>query len=293
VEAPNSWASEPSLQLGASSRVITRRASFAVSSTSNFGHGRPCSAAKCLRKPTSNGALCATSTQPCANSRNWGAPADRGAATIESVMPVSTAMNAGIAWCGLTRVWNSPRTSPPRTLTAPISVIIEPPWADPPVVSRSTTQNVTSRRDRPSSSKLRCDSHFTPAPGPADGVMVLLMDATLDVGTDQNGQTRAIGLRPRTRPTCHTEPSEERPVAASLPDANTRWRCGGCGNLTRFDVTRTRRTTEFWHFDLAGEHQVEESKTQSEDVESVTCRWCGRSDAIELVDRTEADTTSS
>ncbi|MBY9073792.1 hypothetical protein K1X13_03050 [Nocardioides sp. WL0053] len=82
-------------------------------------------------------------------------------------------------------------------------------------------------------------------------------------------------------------------MAASLPDANTRWRCGGCGNLTRFDVTRTRRTTEFWHFDLAGEHQVEESKTQSEDVESVTCRWCGRSDAIELVDRTEADTTSS
>ena len=35
-------------------------------------------------------------------------------------------MNAGISVCGLTRVWNSPSTSPPRTLTAPISVIIEP-----------------------------------------------------------------------------------------------------------------------------------------------------------------------
>lgn len=82
-------------------------------------------------------------------------------------------------------------------------------------------------------------------------------------------------------------------MAVSLPDPNTRWRCGGCGNLTRFDVTRTRRTTEFWHFDLAGEHQVEETSTLGEDVESVTCRWCGRSDAIELVDRTEADAPTS
>ena len=38
----NTLASDDSLQLGASSRVITRRASLAVSSTSNFGHGRPC-----------------------------------------------------------------------------------------------------------------------------------------------------------------------------------------------------------------------------------------------------------
>ena len=74
-------------------------------------------------------------------------------------MPVSTAMNGGIAVCGLTRVWNSPSTSPPRTLTAPISVIIEPAAADPPVVSRSTTQNVISRSGRPSSSKVRCASH--------------------------------------------------------------------------------------------------------------------------------------
>ena len=82
-------------------------------------------------------------------------------------------------------------------------------------------------------------------------------------------------------------------VVASLPDANTRWRCGGCGNLTRFDVTRTRRTTEFWHFDLAGDHEVEESQTENEAVESVTCRWCGRSDAIELVSRAEVDAGSS
>ena len=81
-------------------------------------------------------------------------------------------------------------------------------------------------------------------------------------------------------------------MAAPLPDENTRWRCGGCGNLTRFDVRRTRRTTEFWHFDLAGAHQVEETTTESEALESVTCRWCGRSDAIELVDRMEAGAAS-
>jgi ribosomal protein S27AE len=82
-------------------------------------------------------------------------------------------------------------------------------------------------------------------------------------------------------------------VALTLPDATTRWRCGGCGNLTRFDVTRSARTTEYWHFDLAGEHQVEEAKTDAESLDSVTCRWCGRCDAIELVSRAEADASTS
>ncbi len=88
-------------------------------------------------------------------------------------------MNAGISVCGLTSVWNSPRTSPPRTFTAPISVIIEPPAAEPPVVSRSTTQKVRSRRGRPSSSKLRCDSQREGAPWTA-----LLMGSTLEAATD-------------------------------------------------------------------------------------------------------------
>ena len=81
-------------------------------------------------------------------------------------------------------------------------------------------------------------------------------------------------------------------MTVALPDAQTRWRCGGCGNLTRFDVTRTRRTTEFWHFDLAVDHQVEDLSTEQETVESVTCRWCGRSDAIELVSRAEAQSAA-
>jgi len=77
-------------------------------------------------------------------------------------------------------------------------------------------------------------------------------------------------------------------VTAALPDHAHRWRCAGCGNLTRFDVTHTRRTTEFWHFDLAGDHRVEESEVMAETVESVSCRWCGRSDAIEIVPRGDA-----
>jgi RNase P subunit RPR2 len=82
-------------------------------------------------------------------------------------------------------------------------------------------------------------------------------------------------------------------VAVSLPDAHTRWRCAGCGNLTRFDVARSRRTREFWHFDLAGDHQVEDTEVASEVVEQVTCRWCGRADAVEVVSRAEADAPTS
>ena len=76
-------------------------------------------------------------------------------------------------------------------------------------------------------------------------------------------------------------------MPVDVPGAAQRWRCTGCGNLTRFDVTRTRRTTEYWHFDLAGDHRVEETTLRGETVESVACRWCGRDDAVELVDRAE------
>ena len=82
-------------------------------------------------------------------------------------------------------------------------------------------------------------------------------------------------------------------MVVALPEAHQRWRCGGCGNLTRFDVARSRRTTEFWHFDLAGDHAIEETALRDEVVESVTCRWCGRSDAIELVERAAADADGS
>ena len=118
-------------------------------------------------------------------------------------MPVSTAMKGGMAWWGLTRVWNSPRTSPPRTFTAPISVIIDPPAAEPPVVSRSTTQKVTSRSGRPSSSKVACAAQRPSAREVVEGPTgtVVLMSRTLGPGTDRNGAPRLLpDVLTRVRP---------------------------------------------------------------------------------------------
>ena len=70
-----------------------------------------------------------------------------------------------------------------------------------------------------------------------------------------------------------------------LPSASTRWRCTRCGNLTRFDVTRTARTREFVHVDLSGEPVVEETEVLAETVESVRCRWCDAVGTVDLVPR--------
>jgi hypothetical protein len=63
----------------------------------------------------------------------------------------------------------------------------------------------------------------------------------------------------------------------------TRYRCSACGNLTRFDVTCTRRTKAFHHFSLGGELTVEDEETLDESVETVVCRWCGSSEAVEVL----------
>ncbi|MER5971021.1 hypothetical protein ABT112_14995 [Streptomyces sp. NPDC002055] len=73
------------------------------------------------------------------------------------------------------------------------------------------------------------------------------------------------------------------------PTAETRWRCTLCGNLTRFDVTRSTRAVEYVHLDLAGEPSVEERDVLSETIEAVRCRWCNAVDQIELVDRPGAN----
>lgn len=63
-------------------------------------------------------------------------------------------------------------------------------------------------------------------------------------------------------------------------DAEHRFRCASCGNVTRFDVVETARTRRFHHFDLGGVRRVEEEEILDRRVESVTCRWCGRDDAV-------------
>lgn len=69
------------------------------------------------------------------------------------------------------------------------------------------------------------------------------------------------------------------------PGPQERWRCGLCGNLTRFDVERSTRAREYVHADLAGEQVVEERELLADVVEHVTCRWCHARDQVELVPR--------
>lgn len=82
-------------------------------------------------------------------------------------------------------------------------------------------------------------------------------------------------------------------MGIAMPKEDERWRCAGCGNLTRFDVTRTVRSQDYLHLELSGRGRVEESTVLSETVEHVRCRWCGATDAVEIVARPDADRSSS
>jgi hypothetical protein len=61
----------------------------------------------------------------------------------------------------------------------------------------------------------------------------------------------------------------------------TSYRCGHCGNKTRFDVFETVRRRIFLHTSLGGEARVEEEEVLDRSVERVVCRWCEQSDQIE------------
>ena len=62
-----------------------------------------------------------------------------------------------------------------------------------------------------------------------------------------------------------------------------RYRCTACGNLTRFDVVTSRRTKSFHHYTVGGDLEVEDVEVLDEQVEEVTCRWCGHGNAIEVL----------
>jgi hypothetical protein len=68
---------------------------------------------------------------------------------------------------------------------------------------------------------------------------------------------------------------------APAPAPASRYRCTQCGNLTRFDVTSTRRTRAFHHYTVGGDLAVEEEEVLSEEIEEVSCRWCGSGAAVE------------
>jgi hypothetical protein len=70
-------------------------------------------------------------------------------------------------------------------------------------------------------------------------------------------------------------------LAAGLTPG-ARFRCDQCGNVTRFDVVSSERARRYLHFDLGGSSTVDEEEILDRVVESVTCHWCGRDDAVRV-----------
>jgi DNA-directed RNA polymerase subunit RPC12/RpoP len=66
--------------------------------------------------------------------------------------------------------------------------------------------------------------------------------------------------------------------------SNPRYRCAACGNLTRFDVTVTRKTSAFHHYTVGGELTVEDERVLEERVDEVACRWCGSGARVDVLD---------
>jgi hypothetical protein len=62
------------------------------------------------------------------------------------------------------------------------------------------------------------------------------------------------------------------------------YRCDGCGNVTRFDVTTSQTTKAFHHYTVGGELVVEEAMVVSRHVDEVVCRWCGHGRSIVELD---------
>jgi hypothetical protein len=68
------------------------------------------------------------------------------------------------------------------------------------------------------------------------------------------------------------------------PATTARYRCTHCGNLTRFDVTVTRRSRSYHHYTVGGDLEIEETEVLSEDIEAVECRWCGTGKDVVTLD---------
>jgi len=69
--------------------------------------------------------------------------------------------------------------------------------------------------------------------------------------------------------------------------AESRYRCGSCGNLTRFDLEVTRRVRERHYVTVGGHLAIEGSELLSETVDRVTCQWCGHGNDVVLVGHEE------
>ena len=84
-----------------------------------------------------------------------------------------------------------------------------------------------------------------------------------------------------TDATSSPDPKAPGDLAGGL-DPDGRFRCDQCGNVTRFDVVARERSRRYLHFDLGGGSSVDEEEVLERVIESVTCRWCGRDDAVRV-----------
>jgi rubredoxin len=77
------------------------------------------------------------------------------------------------------------------------------------------------------------------------------------------------------RPSVPPSPAAAAPAVTEAMQAQTRYRCKACGNITRFDVKETITQTSLYHYTLGGELDREELHVVSRTVEDISCRWCG------------------
>lgn len=62
--------------------------------------------------------------------------------------------------------------------------------------------------------------------------------------------------------------------------AQSRYRCGSCGNLTRFDLVVTRSVRECHYVTVGGKLAIDGAEVLSETVDGVTCQWCGHGQEV-------------
>ena len=238
-----------SLQFGTSSRT-SRRASAHVSTDGFDIAADPHARRAASRNARSKRTLWPTITVPALNSTN-AARTDsmRGAgSTIAWVMPVRTVISGGMGMPGFTSVWNVPRHSPPRSLTAPTSVIAH--WAAlAPVVSRSSTQNVTSESGVPRSSNVRCTARrYGEQAFESKNTCSILQRSQYDAARGGD----PLPLHRVRQP--HAVRRGHQPADECVPPLHS-----------------------------GGELTIEDEQVLDERIESVTCRWCGPAGAVQAM----------
>ena len=73
------------------------------------------------------------------------------------------------------------------------------------------------------------------------------------------------------------------------PVTAPRYRCDGCGNLTRFDVTVSQQTRAYYHYTVGGDLEVQDEAVLSRHVDDVVCRWCGHGRSVVEIASDEHD----